>query len=55
MDDYVLGDPTYIEALTMAYREAHVVKFADRVTVRFQCQIKLCIKMDGGCRGITVR
>jgi hypothetical protein len=55
VDEYIFNDPTYIEALTLAYREAHVFKFADRMAVRFQCQIKLCMKEDGGCQGITVR
>uniref|UniRef100_A0A915J3F4 ZP domain-containing protein n=1 Tax=Romanomermis culicivorax TaxID=13658 RepID=A0A915J3F4_ROMCU len=52
-DRFLLGDPTYIEALNMAYRESHIFKFADRVAVRFLCQIKLCLKADGGCLGIT--
>lgn len=38
----------------MAYRESLVFKFADRIVVRFQCQIRLCIKDAGGCIGITV-
>lgn len=53
-DRYVLGDPTYVEKLNMAYRESHVFKFADKVTVRFQCQIRLCLRVDDGCKGITV-
>ncbi|KAH7728187.1 CRE-CUTL-11 protein [Aphelenchoides avenae] len=53
IDRTVLGDPTYVEALNMAYRESYVFKFADRVGVRFQCEIKLCFKRDGGCNGIT--
>jgi len=52
-DRFILGDPTYVEKLNMAYRESHVFKFADRLTVRFQCQIRLCVKFDDGCRGIT--
>ena len=53
-DRLLLGDPTYVEALNMAYREAYVFKFADRVAVRFQCEIRLCMKEDNGCDGITV-
>ncbi|VDK88398.1 unnamed protein product [Litomosoides sigmodontis] len=52
-DRTVLGDPTYVESLNMAYRESLVFKFADRVIVRFQCQIRLCIKDTGACAGIT--
>lgn len=53
IDRYVLGDPTYTKALNMAYREAYVFKFADRAGVRFACSIKLCLKEDDGCKGIT--
>ncbi|EJW87123.1 hypothetical protein WUBG_01968 [Wuchereria bancrofti] len=52
-DRAVLGDPTYVESLNMAYRESLVFKFADRIIVRFQCQIRLCIKDAGGCIGTT--
>lgn len=52
---FTLGDPTYTKALNMAYREAYVFKFADRAGVRFACSIKLCLKEDDGCKGITVK
>ncbi|CAI4233042.1 unnamed protein product [Auanema sp. JU1783] len=52
-DRLLLGDPTYVEALNMAYRESFVFKFADRIDVRFQCEIRLCLKEDGGCDDIT--
>lgn len=52
--DLVLGDPTYVKDLNMSYRESNVFKFADKIGVRFLCEIKLCLKMDGGCEGITV-
>uniref|UniRef100_A0A915DC67 ZP domain-containing protein n=1 Tax=Ditylenchus dipsaci TaxID=166011 RepID=A0A915DC67_9BILA len=52
IDQIVLGDPTYTEDLNLAYRESYVFKFADRVGVRFSCEIKLCVK-DGGCSSIV--
>ncbi|KFD48119.1 hypothetical protein M514_11000 [Trichuris suis] len=52
-DRLLLGDPTYVEALNMAYRESNVFKFADRLAVRFLCQIRLCLKGNEGCNGIT--
>jgi hypothetical protein len=44
-----------LEGLNMSYRESNVFKFADKIGVRFLCEIKLCLKIDGGCDGITVR
>ncbi|CAJ0604403.1 unnamed protein product [Cylicocyclus nassatus] len=52
-DRQLIGDPTYAEALNMAYRESYVFKFADRSALRFKCGIRLCQKNDGGCEGIT--
>ncbi|ETN80600.1 hypothetical protein NECAME_02347 [Necator americanus] len=52
-DRRLLGDPTYAEALNMAYRESFVFKFADRTALRFKCGIRLCLKIDGGCDGVT--
>lgn len=53
-DHQILGDPTYTKDLNLAYRESYVFKFADRVGMRFSCEIKLCIKDGGGCNDITV-
>uniref|UniRef100_A0A183BYZ8 ZP domain-containing protein n=1 Tax=Globodera pallida TaxID=36090 RepID=A0A183BYZ8_GLOPA len=52
-DQNLLGDPTYSEALNLAYRESYVFKFRDRVGVRFSCEIKLCMKAEDGCSDIT--
>ncbi|KAF7638840.1 ZP domain-containing protein [Meloidogyne graminicola] len=52
-DPNVLGDPTYTKELNMAYRESYVFKFRDRIGVRFSCEIKLCVKAENGCEGIT--
>lgn len=49
-----MGDPTYTKNLNLAYRESYVFKFADRVGMRFSCEIKLCVKDSGGCNDITV-
>lgn len=48
-----LGDPTYVKDLNMSYRESNVFKFADKIGVRFLCEIKLCLKIENGCDGIT--
>ena len=52
-DKLILRDPTYSKDLNLAYRESYVFKFADRVGVRFLCEIRLCVKESGGCNGIT--
>ena len=55
MDNILLQTPIYSADLTRAQQETHVFKFADRINVRFNCQIKLCAKTGGDCDTITVR
>ena len=38
----------------MAFVEAHVFKFADKVTTYFQCAVSLCMKEENACAGVTV-
>ncbi|WKY15234.1 hypothetical protein Q1695_000597 [Nippostrongylus brasiliensis] len=52
-DRLLLGDPTYVGDLNMAYRESSIFKFADQTSIRFRCEIRLCYKHDGGCEGVT--
>ena len=33
---------------------SNLFQFRDRLGVRFSCEIKLCVKADDGCAGITV-
>lgn len=51
----ILGDPLYNQALNQAYVESHVFRYADKVTLYFQCAISMCMKSEGSCVGITVR
>lgn len=54
VDQYVLRTPVYNSDLTMVQQETHVFKFADKTALVFNCQIKLCTKIGGGCAGISV-
>lgn len=47
--------PVYAAELTRVQQETHVFKFADKLTVAFECSIKLCLKTEGQCSEITVR
>lgn len=55
LDPFSLGTPTYTMDLTMAFSEVHAYKFADDLQISFSCSISLCLRMNGGCVGITVR
>uniref|UniRef100_A0A914YJF4 ZP domain-containing protein n=1 Tax=Panagrolaimus superbus TaxID=310955 RepID=A0A914YJF4_9BILA len=48
IDRYLLDNLEYGPGLLMAQKEAHAIKFADKVVVNFQCSIRLDIK-DGEC------
>uniref|UniRef100_A0A183CA49 ZP domain-containing protein n=1 Tax=Globodera pallida TaxID=36090 RepID=A0A183CA49_GLOPA len=53
LDAVLLHTPDYDSTLRLATKEYHVFKYADRPVLQFQCQITLCLKLDGGCLGIT--
>lgn len=55
LDPFSLPTPTYTLDLTMAYAEVHAFKFADDLQISFACSISLCLRMNGGCVGISVR
>jgi hypothetical protein len=54
LDPIGLGDVTYSSDLSMAHVESHAFKFADKLQINFACELTLCIKLEDGCRGITV-
>lgn len=53
LDAVLLSTPDYDSSLKLATKAYHVFKYADRPVLQFQCQVTLCIKLDGGCVGIT--
>ncbi|GMT21126.1 hypothetical protein PFISCL1PPCAC_12423, partial [Pristionchus fissidentatus] len=53
LDPVLLETPEYDDSLRLAAKPYHVFKYADKPVLQFQCQITLCIKYDGGCKGIT--
>uniref|UniRef100_A0AC34GTU8 Uncharacterized protein n=1 Tax=Panagrolaimus sp. ES5 TaxID=591445 RepID=A0AC34GTU8_9BILA len=53
LDAVLLSTPEYNTSLRLATKAYHVFKYADRPVLQFQCQVTLCLKLDGGCNGIT--
>ncbi|VDM11554.1 unnamed protein product [Wuchereria bancrofti] len=52
--DHTLMDPlNYSDSLTVAYSMVPAFKFVDKLTIRFQCKVTLCIKAQNGCKGIS--
>ncbi|VIO93476.1 Uncharacterized protein BM_BM8649 [Brugia malayi] len=52
--DHTLMDPLhYSDSLTVAYSVIPAFKFVDKLTIRFQCKVALCIKAQNGCEGIS--
>lgn len=49
----LLSTPDYDSSLRLSTKAYHVFKYADRPVLQFQCQVTLCLKLDGGCLGIT--
>lgn len=54
IDRYLLNTPEYQPSLLLAFKEAHVFKYADRSTLYFTCQVTLCVRYGGGCDQLTV-
>nr|CAD2165253.1 unnamed protein product [Meloidogyne enterolobii] len=53
LDAVLLRTPDYDTSLHLATKEYHVFKYADKPVLQFQCQVTLCLKLDGGCAGIS--
>lgn len=55
VDPVLITGIRYSSDLQRAYAESQVFKFADRPGIWFFCQIRMCMKKDGMCDGVTVR
>uniref|UniRef100_A0A5S6Q7B4 ZP domain-containing protein n=1 Tax=Trichuris muris TaxID=70415 RepID=A0A5S6Q7B4_TRIMR len=53
LDDFIMDTPKYNDSLGRADQETLVFKFADVLAVQFHCQIRLCLKANNGCDGVT--
>uniref|UniRef100_A0A1I7VS13 ZP domain-containing protein n=1 Tax=Loa loa TaxID=7209 RepID=A0A1I7VS13_LOALO len=52
--DHTLMEPLiYNDDLTVAHSVVPAFKFADQLTIRFQCKVTLCNKSQSGCEGIS--
>ena len=49
-----MGNLDYAPVGMRATVETHVFKFADNEQLNFECDIAICVKVDGGCQD-TVR
>lgn len=53
--DHTLMNPlTYSDSLNVAYTAVPAFKFADQLTINFQCKVTLCNKARNGCANISV-
>uniref|UniRef100_A0A0N4Z0C2 ZP domain-containing protein n=1 Tax=Parastrongyloides trichosuri TaxID=131310 RepID=A0A0N4Z0C2_PARTI len=53
VDPILVTGIRYSNDLQRGYAESQVFKFADKPGVWFFCQIQMCLKSNGMCRGIT--
>ncbi|EJD76455.1 hypothetical protein LOAG_16584 [Loa loa] len=52
--DHTLMEPLiYNDDLTVAHSVVPAFKFADQLTIRFQCKVTSCNKAQNGCEGIS--
>ena len=54
LDRNLIGNLDYSPTSMMANVEAHAFKFADRASLYFQCEIRLCVALEGGCEDTVV-
>uniref|UniRef100_A0AAF5CQS4 ZP domain-containing protein n=1 Tax=Strongyloides stercoralis TaxID=6248 RepID=A0AAF5CQS4_STRER len=53
VDPILVTGIRYSKDLQRGYAESQVFKFADKPGVWFFCQIQMCLKKNGMCRGVT--
>ncbi|MFH4981398.1 hypothetical protein AB6A40_008107 [Gnathostoma spinigerum] len=53
VDPILINGIHYTPDLQRAYAESQVFKFADKPGVWFFCQIQMCMKKEGMCKGVT--
>ncbi|CAD5211475.1 unnamed protein product [Bursaphelenchus xylophilus] len=53
VDPILITGIRYSADLQRAYAESQVFKFADKPALWFFCQIRMCMKKDGRCDGVT--
>ncbi|VBB26057.1 unnamed protein product [Acanthocheilonema viteae] len=49
----IIPDLTYNEDGNMAFSEVNVFKFADKLTIYFQCAVSICMRSEGKCNEQT--
>ncbi|VDO10282.1 unnamed protein product, partial [Haemonchus placei] len=53
-DTFLMPELTYSSDLTKSFTAASAFNFPDQQSVYFNCQVRICYKLDEGCTDITV-
>ncbi|CAJ0607990.1 unnamed protein product [Cylicocyclus nassatus] len=52
-DTFLMPELTYSSDLTKSFTAANAFNFPDQQSVYFNCQVRICYKLDDGCSDIT--
>ncbi|KHJ88429.1 zona pellucida-like domain protein [Oesophagostomum dentatum] len=52
-DTFLMPELTYSDDLTRSFTAASAFNFPDQQSVYFNCQVRICYKLDDGCANIT--
>uniref|UniRef100_A0AC35U864 ZP domain-containing protein n=1 Tax=Rhabditophanes sp. KR3021 TaxID=114890 RepID=A0AC35U864_9BILA len=53
MDDFLMQQLTYTEDRTKSFTPSNAFNFPDKISVFFNCKIRLCYRSDDGCKELS--